>query len=135
MTALTAALRQPRGMADLSAGEWDRLIRQARRSALLSRLYLALQAEDLLARVPPRPLAHLESNRLFADRIAVMQNGRIVEAGPTEDVLTRPTHPYTADLIRAVPQPNPGWLDMALADRAAARHDPTGARPVRSNAL
>ena len=71
MTALTAALRQPRGMADLSAGEWDRLIRQARRSALLSRLYLALQAEDLLARVPPRPLAHLESNRLFADRIAV----------------------------------------------------------------
>jgi peptide/nickel transport system ATP-binding protein len=39
----------------------------------------------------------------IADRVAVMQNGRVVETGPTEEVLRRPTHPYTQDLMAAVP--------------------------------
>ncbi len=69
--ALTAALRQPLDAADLTGREWDRLIRQARKSAMLSRLYLALRDQDLLDSVPDRPLAHLESNRLFADRLAI----------------------------------------------------------------
>jgi oligopeptide/dipeptide ABC transporter ATP-binding protein len=40
----------------------------------------------------------------IADRVAVMYAGRIVEEGPTEEVLRRPRHPYTEGLLRASPQ-------------------------------
>ncbi|MER5410185.1 ABC transporter ATP-binding protein [Streptomyces sp. NPDC002769] len=40
----------------------------------------------------------------FADRVAVMYHGRIVETGPVEDVLLRPTHDYTRRLLAAVPR-------------------------------
>jgi oligopeptide/dipeptide ABC transporter ATP-binding protein len=43
----------------------------------------------------------------FADRIAVMYLGRIVESGPTADVLKTPQHPYTKALLSVVPVPNP----------------------------
>ncbi len=43
----------------------------------------------------------------FADRIAVMYLGRIVEIGPTTSVLTNPQHPYTKALLSVVPVPNP----------------------------
>ncbi len=39
----------------------------------------------------------------LCDRVAVMYAGRIVEIGPTEEVLTRPAHPYTRRLIDCVP--------------------------------
>jgi peptide/nickel transport system ATP-binding protein len=39
----------------------------------------------------------------LADRIAVMYAGRIVEIGPTDDVLDRPIHPYTIGLLQSVP--------------------------------
>jgi peptide/nickel transport system ATP-binding protein len=47
----------------------------------------------------------LAAARLVADRIAVMYLGRIVESGPSELVATAPTHPYTAALLAAVPEP------------------------------
>lgn len=43
----------------------------------------------------------------FADRIAVMYLGRIVEVGPTATVLRAPQHPYTKSLLSVVPVPNP----------------------------
>lgn len=43
----------------------------------------------------------------FTDRMAVMYLGRIVELGPTIEVLGEPRHPYTRALISVVPVPNP----------------------------
>ncbi len=43
----------------------------------------------------------------FADRIAVMYLGRLVEVGPTNPVLHSPGHPYTQALLSVVPVPNP----------------------------
>ena len=40
----------------------------------------------------------------IADRIAVMYLGRIVESGPTEQVLAEPSHPYTQALLSVVPE-------------------------------
>lgn len=39
----------------------------------------------------------------IADRVAVMYLGRIVESGPTAEVLTDPQHPYTRALLSVVP--------------------------------
>lgn len=43
----------------------------------------------------------------IAERIAVMYLGRIVELGPTIQVLQNPLHPYTKALLSVVPVPNP----------------------------
>ena len=40
----------------------------------------------------------------IADRVAVMREGRIVETGLLEDVLRRPAHEYTRQLLAAVPE-------------------------------
>jgi peptide/nickel transport system ATP-binding protein len=42
--------------------------------------------------------------RAIADRVYVMQEGRIVEEGPTEDVFRSPQHAYTRALLAAAPQ-------------------------------
>jgi oligopeptide/dipeptide ABC transporter ATP-binding protein len=45
--------------------------------------------------------------RYICNRIAVMYLGKIVEMGPTEDVIGKPQHPYSEALIAAVPVPDP----------------------------
>jgi peptide/nickel transport system ATP-binding protein len=39
----------------------------------------------------------------FADRIAVMYAGRIIEMGPTAEILVQPKHPYTRGLLNSIP--------------------------------
>ena len=45
--------------------------------------------------------------RYICDRIAIMYLGKIVEIGPTEEIINNPRHPYTQALITAVPVPDP----------------------------
>jgi len=56
----------------------------------------------------------------LADRVAVMRDGRIVECGPTGQVLRAPVHPYTRDLLAAVPVADP----ERQARRRTARRTP-----------
>jgi oligopeptide/dipeptide ABC transporter ATP-binding protein len=50
----------------------------------------------------------------FADEVAVMYLGRIVEHASREALYARPTHPYTQALLAAVPQPVPGRARTAV---------------------
>ena len=43
----------------------------------------------------------------IADKVAVMYNGRIVEAGDVKSVYTKPRHEYTKKLLRSIPIPDP----------------------------
>ena len=45
--------------------------------------------------------------RRYADRVCVMKNGAIVEAGRVADVFDHPSHPYTAMLLNSEPQGEP----------------------------
>ncbi|NNF69802.1 MAG: ABC transporter ATP-binding protein [Acidimicrobiia bacterium] len=47
--------------------------------------------------------------RYMCDRIAVMYLGKVVEMAPTEELLSRPKHPYTKALLAAVPVPDPSY--------------------------
>ncbi|MCC2266478.1 ABC transporter ATP-binding protein [Streptomyces sp. CT1-17] len=58
----------------------------------------------------------------FADRVAVMYQGAVVETGPVEDVLLRPTHDYTKRLLSAVPR-----LSVSEAAGAGDTAEPAGA--------
>ncbi len=56
----------------------------------------------------------------FADKIVVLYAGRVVEQGPTDQVLSPPYHPYTRLLITSVPEMRIGWLESTMETREAA---------------
>ncbi len=56
----------------------------------------------------------------FADRIVVLYAGRVVEQGPTMEVLTPPFHPYTRLLLTSVPELRIGWLEATMQKREMA---------------
>jgi peptide/nickel transport system ATP-binding protein len=78
----------------------------------------------------------------IADRVAVMQHGRVVEQGAAREILTRPAHPYTRALLAAVPgvaapAPRPLSPDAVLEVRGLSKTYATRGlfrrrRPVRA---
>ena len=58
---------------------------------------------------------------ILSHRIAVMQNGRLVEQGPRDQILKNPQDPYTQRLIEAVPVPDPAEQKRRREARLAAR--------------
>ena len=69
--------------------------------------------------------------RHMCDRIAVMYLGKIVEQGPTEEVVHKPIHPYTRALIAAVPVPDPTARRISVTIKGevpSAIYPPPGCR-------
>jgi peptide/nickel transport system ATP-binding protein len=67
----------------------------------------------------------------YADRIAVMYLGRIVEQGPAEDVVENPQHPYTRALLSVVPKRDPrehGTPQILRGETPNSIHIPAGCR-------
>lgn len=58
----------------------------------------------------------LASARYFADETLVMYAGRVVESGPSEELIRDPKHPYTQLLLSAVPDPSRGLHTQKLDD-------------------
>ena len=60
--------------------------------------------------------------RAVSDDIAVMEKGRLVEAGPADRVYSRPEHEYTKALLAAVPVPDPRRMRERKAERRRFAH-------------
>jgi ABC-type glutathione transport system ATPase component len=64
--------------------------------------------------------------RLIADEVAVMRHGQLLETGDAVDVFDAPQHPYTQELLAAIPGNSPrhrrfdGTADLAVAETALA---------------
>jgi len=53
-------------------------------------------------------IAHdLSMVKYISDRIGVLHLGHMVETGTTEEIFSRPVHPYTRSLLSAIPKPDP----------------------------
>jgi peptide/nickel transport system ATP-binding protein len=68
---------------------------------------------------------------VFSDRIGIMYLGKIVELGPTEEVIKIPKHPYTKALISVVPKPDPRMKTEKIilkGERPDPAHIPPGCR-------
>ena len=67
--------------------------------------------------------------RHVSDRTAIMYMGRIVEEGPTAGIFANPSHPYTAALIAAQPNPDPAQRrngPVLTGEVTSLRHRPSG---------
>ena len=53
----------------------------------------------------------------ICDRVIVMQKGKIIESGKTEDVFYNPKEPYTKQLLDSVPVPDPKTEQQKLVKR------------------
>ena len=75
----------------------------------------------------------LSAARQICDRLAVMYLGKLVEEGPTADVIQSPAHPYTVALIAAVQDPDPAnrsrIMDLPIkGEIPSASEVPSGCR-------
>ena len=87
---------EPVSMIDLSTrAEILHMMKEVQKTLNLSYLYITHD---------------LSTARYFADRIAVMYLGHIVEIGHSDEIIDNAKHPYTKALIAAVPEPRTGNL-------------------------
>lgn len=62
-------------------------------------------------------IAHdLSMVKYISDRIGVLHLGNLLETGTTEEIFSKPIHPYTKSLISAIPHPNPVVEKMRVAE-------------------
>ena len=59
----------------------------------------------------------LATVRSIADEVVVMQNGKVVEQGPKDEMFKPPHHKYTDLLLSSVPEMDPDWLTTLLEER------------------
>ena len=57
----------------------------------------------------------------ISDRIGVMYNGELVEINKTDDIFDKPSHDYTKELLRAIPQPDPAGREERKKERLSNR--------------
>ena len=79
-----------------------------------------------------------------SDRVAVMYLGRLCETGPADEVYARPRHPYTVELLDAVPRVEqaapasggrrPAGADATAGGTAASRRRRSARRPAAGSA-
>jgi len=62
----------------------------------------------------------LATVKAISDEIVVMLQGRVVEHGSRDEILTPPHHEYTELLLASVPEMDPDWLDNLLKTRVGA---------------
>lgn len=73
----------------------------------------------------------LAVGRYMCDELAVMYLGKIVELGPTEEIIQDPFHPYTKALLSAVPVPDPTLKRERIGlsgEMPSPSHPPKGCR-------
>jgi len=66
--------------------------------------------------------------RFISDRIAVMYAGKVVETGPTEEVISNPKHPYTQALLKSVPTIQSHDVTPPVGEVPSLVNLPTGCR-------
>ncbi len=94
-------LARPRGASGIRVGLLN-LMRELRDEQGVSLLYITHD---------------IAGARYIADRLTVLYAGKVAESGPTEQVLARPSHPYTRLLLSAVPDPRAPLGVTADTDR------------------
>ncbi|MBR8132927.1 ABC transporter ATP-binding protein [Burkholderia ambifaria] len=101
MIAMALACRPRLLLADEPTTALDVTIR-----AQIVDLLLELQCEEAEKRGMAILLITHDLNlvRHFADRVAVMERGKLVESGPVERIFAQPEHPYTQRLLNSRPQ-------------------------------
>ena len=98
------------------------------RAGILNLLKRLADEEDIGVLMITHDLATVAA---YSDRIAVMYLGKIVESGPTLEVIADPQHPYTRALLSVVPSHDPTTTTnptLLVGETPDASNIPTGCR-------